>query len=719
MYNTAKILGNKYLLTKQILSEIEDPVYIPRTVFIKKAEILNNIGNRQLLTEFIKSKYKNTNTFYYLKASVGSNSASVFIVNNISEVVDILLEYFPLDGWKVDWLLSENIDSYLYKRKGKYSPDGINFNEKYGHKGQFKFFLIFKNDSVSREVHLYSKACYALAPLEYTGDSRSLGQNLVTGLGERSNLRDFVDVPEDYDIDSDYGFTGEKIFGKEYFTKILPQIIKITSELFKVVHDQLNCKNDFYYNKSFKSCFQLCSMDIIVDPQLNCYFLELNTKPDMIYKKYDTLLDFNGMVEGIIRICIDKYIKPKETNEIISENQWHLINSTHRDSSFKTFYARDTWRLSSKMKELFHIRSNWQEIIYPRELLPGYKIDFVGKRSIKNVDGETTIRDPIFENGVLISKISTLNDYLGNKKVMYDILSNDPRSFDFLPLTATFKTTDTNWKKMVEYAMSYSSNLKTWILKPAVGLQGKDIIISSNSTEVINYIKSKYYVEWVLSQYIDNPFLLKLNGKAQSGNVFNDSIGRKIHIRIYVLITKINGKSSIYIYHSNLLFCAVKEYSYADLKDEYSNLTNLHLGSLYYDNVLGLNGKDAYKDLSYPVKEVLDELFGTTFYDKVVFPQLSRILEVVLDNSKEYLKCVNYSNKVSQGCFQYIAFDVMPDSDFKLFLLEINGRPGMNAPMYHWKSLKNFSNSMMNKTSDLILKDKNSPISKKGFILIK
>lgn len=395
-----------------------------------------------------------------------------------------------------------------------------------------------------------------------------------------------------------------------------------------------------------------------------------------------------------------------------------MISNTHRDSNFNTFYLKESWRLTNNMKKLFHMRSNWQSIIYPNDLLNKYHIDFIGKRSIKALNGEVYVKDPIFENGVLISKIYTLNNYIGNKKTMYDILSNDSRSFDFLPLTATFNTSDSNWKMLINYAMTYSPNFKTWILKPATGLQGKDIMISNNPNEVIEFInKHADYSEWVLSQYIDNPFLLKLNGKAQSGNVFNDTIGRKTHIRIYVLITKINSETHIYLYDNNLIFCAVKEYS-SDFKDQYSNLTNLHLGSLYYDNI-GLDGKDAYKDLSYPSEFVIDKVFGNGFYKKVVYPQLVKILEVVLDNSVNYLKCVNYSNKISKGCFQYIAFDVMPDEDFKLYLLEINGRPGMNAPMYHWKGLKNFTNSLINKTSDLVFKNKRTPLSKRGFILIK
>jgi hypothetical protein len=55
----------------------------------------------------------------------------------------------------------------------------------------------------------------------------------------------------------------------------------------------------------------------------------------------------------------------------------------------------------------------------------------------------------------------------------------------------------------------------------------------------------------------------------------------------------------------------------------------------------------------------------------------------------------------------------MPDKDWNLFILEINGKPGMNAPGYTWKGLDKFTTSMM---ESLI---KTTGTSKKAFINIK
>jgi hypothetical protein len=230
---------------------------------------------------------------------------------------------------------------------------------------------------------------------------------------------------------------------------------------------------------------------------------------------------------------------------------------------------------------------------------------------------------------------------------------------------------------------------RTWILKPALGLQGTDIYISNNSRNVIRYISKKVkYTDWVLSEYIDKPFLLKIKGNSESGAKFNDSIGRKVHIRIYVLFTIINGIKHIYLYDDSLLFSAVKEYSSKNFKNVYSNLTNLHLGSIYYNKKLKINGDLAYKDLSFPLKETVNEIFGANFYKKVVFPQIKNMLSVIFDNSKDYIQ--------DNNAFHRMAIDIMPDSQFKLYLLEINAHPGMNAPDYHWNGLSDYLVALSN-----------------------
>jgi hypothetical protein len=684
IYDIVEVISDKVKINKKLqFSE-----FVPKMFF--------HFNDRQAIEDAL------TRNFFYLKGATGSTSKSTFIVNKYSEIKPIIKAHPEIS----DWFLSENINSFLYKRKGSYQPGGIVYNEKIGHKGRMKFFILLRVDSESKEVYMYDQSVFEIAPDEFQGDLTSRPQNIIIGMGSE----DLPGYPDDYDTDPDYGFSPVHVFGKEnYFKVIVPQLGKMTQDLFSVVENDLYCKNDKYYNSSFKTCFHFGTVDVIITPDLKCYFLEVNTKPVMDRPSYESIINYPSMIDSIVQICIDPYYPPHIPST--HKKGWHKISTVKRNAK-KTFYISPTWKFSNEVKEFFKKRKDWEEIVYPKYLLENNKIDFVGKRKEIN-------EDTVFSKGKLISKILTLDHYLGNKKNMYDILSNDQRSFRFLPKTLTFTLNDKRWKSKIKKLPN-----KYWILKPSIGLRGQDIFISNNKSEIISLVEQhSNYTDWVLSEYIKDPYLLKINKSSPSGAVFNDAIGRKTHIRIYVLITKINGKYHIYLYDKPLIFAAAKEYN-NDISDSYAQLTNLYLGSNYYTKVLGINGALAYQDLSFSLVDVLNQLYGPSFYQKKVLPQIKNILRVVLDNSKEYLHCSLNSKEDGKNCFQNIALDLMPDSRWKIFLLEVNGKPGMNAPSYQWGgTLKDYTDSLLNN----ILNDKNNKNGKKyknnknnkGFILVK
>jgi hypothetical protein len=404
----------------------------------------------------------------------------------------------------------------------------------------------------------------------------------------------------------------------------------------------------------------------------------MNTKPVMDRPRYESIINYPTMIDSIVQICIDPYFPPASGTYHIKG--WHKIGSNVRTAN-KLYYVSPTWKFSKEVKEYYTHRKDWEMVVYPKQLLPNFKIDFIGKPKQKDV----TLGDSVFQKGVLISKILTLDHFLGNKKYMYDILSNDPRSFAFLPKTLTIDTEIPGWKDNIKRAMKR----KTWILKPSIGLRGTDIFISDKVTSVIKYINThSNYIQWVLSEYINNPFLLKIHGKH-----FDDKIGRKTHIRIYTMVSNVKGDYNIYMYDKPLLFAAAKEYT-TEI-DDFSHLTNLFVASKYYKEVLFLNPSDAYRDLSFDLIETLDTLYGPSFYEENVLPQLKNILQVILENTKEYLVCNTKEIPGKRNCFQNIAIDIMPDKNWKLYLLEINGKPGMNAPSYRWGGLKKFTGTFM------------------------
>jgi len=655
IYNIIEVISDKVKMNRK-LREIGS-AFVPKMFF--------SFEDERAISEALKKN------FFYLKAGAGSISKSTFIVNNYSEIAPIIKKHPQYH----DWFLSENIDSYLYKRKGVYQPNGISYNEKYGHKARVKFFILIRIDGDSKEIYMYDQSVFEIAPEEFTGDFTSRSQNIIIGMGSET----LHGYPDNYDTDPDYGFSLKAIFGERYFDTIIPQFKDMTADLFKTIQKDLYCKNDKYYNQKFKSCFHFGTVDVIITPDLKCYFLEVNTKPVMDRPSYESIINYPAMIESLVQICIDPFFPPLIKPD--SPKGWHKVASVKRTAS-KTYYVSPTWKFAKEVKQFFKGREEWEEIVYPTFVTN--KIDFVGKR--KAIED-----DLVFTKGKLISKILTLDHYLGNKKNMYDILSSDKRSMKFLPRTLTFTLNDPSWKKRIQRLPSK----KHWILKPSVGLRGQDIFISNSKDEIISLIlKHTNYTDWVVSEYINNPYLLRIKKNSESGAIYDDKLGRKTHIRIYVMISIINGKYHIFLYDKPLIFAAAKEYN-NDISDSYAQLTNLYLGSNYYNKVLNINGALAYQDLSFSLIEVLNQLYGPEFYPTKILPQIKRILRVLLDNSKEYLHCIPSKDKETD-CFQNIALDLMPDDKWKIYLLEVNGKPGMNAPSYQWGgTLKDYTDSLL------------------------
>ena len=133
-----------------------------------------------------------------------------------------------------------------------------------------KYFVFVKITDTEKSIYMYDQAVHELAIDEFTGDILSRSQNVVKGMGSEIPEND-PRYPAGYNYDLDFGFNAYKVFGDDYFNKIVPQLATIAHDILQVTHFDLHCKNDKYYNKEFKSCFHLLSIDIVVGPDLRCY----------------------------------------------------------------------------------------------------------------------------------------------------------------------------------------------------------------------------------------------------------------------------------------------------------------------------------------------------------------------------------------------------------------------------------------------------------------
>ena len=199
IFHIVDIISDKVFMNKKLLGLGKE--YLPRMYFI----------TGKIERELIEKLLDTTKSFFYLKNSSGSGSKGIYIVKKYSEVLSALRKEPKVQNW----ILSENIPSFLYRRKGEYQPGGINYNEKHGHNGRLKYFILFKITGNEKCIYMYDQSVHGIAQDEYTGDF-SPSQSFVNGLGKYKKI-------DNYDVDPDFAFNPLTVFGKKYISDIIPQ----------------------------------------------------------------------------------------------------------------------------------------------------------------------------------------------------------------------------------------------------------------------------------------------------------------------------------------------------------------------------------------------------------------------------------------------------------------------------------------------------------------
>ena len=223
---------------------------------------------------------------------------------------------------------------------------------------------------------------------------------------------------------------------------------------------------------------------------------------------------------------------------------------------------------------------------------------------------------------------------------------------------------------------------KYWVVKPEVSYQHKGILITNNFKEMVNHIRTNAeYESWVCQEYIKNPLLYK---------------GKKSHLRVYVLIIRRNNIFEAYLYHKGYIYVANSKYVFKDFKNN-----DIHITA-------SCNNEE------FPKK--IDEYYGNNIYDGIIKPQLERIVEDTMRKSYKHFRCPNWM-KDDYVCYKFLGYDIMLDTNFKAYLLEINAElVGMDSTDIdnHCKS-KNpslqtpeFKKELMNEMLDLIIKKKST-----------
>lgn len=232
-----------------------------------------------------------------------------------------------------------------------------------------------------------------------------------------------------------------------------------------------------------------------------------------------------------------------------------------------------------------------------------------------------------------------------------------PVSFIILPAQIRSKS-DTRVKYSTKYedereklvAFANSLQEKVWIAKSSSGAKGKDIFISDNIEEIVDFVDEQTQ-GFVVQKYIENPLLLDKN--------------RKFDIRCWVLL---DHTYTIYIFSEGVLRTSSEPYDADNLKNITSHLTN---HCIQEEHSANFGQYEEGNEMFYSeFSRYLEETFGVSLAETIL-PQINSIVKKCLLGLKEELT----TEGLGYHSFQLFGFDFMIDAQFHVWLLEVNGAP--------------------------------------------
>ncbi|KAM3930117.1 tubulin--tyrosine ligase-like [Leptodactylus fuscus] len=203
-----------------------------------------------------------------------------------------------------------------------------------------------------------------------------------------------------------------------------------------------------------------------------------------------------------------------------------------------------------------------------------------------------------------------------------------------------------------------SGKENVWIAKSSSGAKGEGILISSDATQLLDFIDNQGQVH-VIQKYLERPLLL------EPGH-------RKFDIRSWVLV---DSHYNIFLYREGVLRTSSEPYNDSDFEDMTSHLTNHCIQKEHSKNY------GRYEDGNEMFFEDFSQYLMTSLNVNLENGILWQIKEII----RVCLACIESAistEHLPYQSFQLFGFDFMVDEDLKVWLLEVNGAPACAQRLY-------------------------------------
>ncbi|KAF8822032.1 Tubulin-tyrosine ligase family protein [Cardiosporidium cionae] len=234
-----------------------------------------------------------------------------------------------------------------------------------------------------------------------------------------------------------------------------------------------------------------------------------------------------------------------------------------------------------------------------------------------------------------------------------------PQAYKFFPSTWILPADTMEFKNQL-----CTKKIRTFIIKPDAGSQGKGIFLSQRPEDI------RPDENFVAQRYIHKPLLLD---------------GFKFDLRMYVLITGCSPLR-VFLHREGLGRLATREYrapSIDNLSCSTMHLTNYSVNKLSSSFLQSVDPDDATRGHKRSLRHVFQRLSSQGYDMEKVMADIEdlavKTIATIQPNLAHAYNSCQPDDLSNSMCFEILGFDIILDSKLKPWLLEINHSPSFSV----------------------------------------